>query len=62
MNRNKASGPALLTSYTLENLGDCGVRTLIEIFQDVAVEVKFPHDWKSSRIVPVYKGKCDVLN
>ena len=61
MKLGKAGGPTELTSDMFLALGDEGVDWLTELLNKVWKEEEIPDDWKHSTLIPIFKGKGNIL-
>jgi len=57
----KASGPTEVVVEMIRAAGEQGVKWMTDICNEVVRSGKVPEDWKSSFLVPVYKGKGDPM-
>ena len=62
MKNNKATGPDQIPGEVWKVLGDEGVRILKDVFNMVIKTGRMPEEWRKSILVPIYKGKGDVLS
>ena len=65
MNRmkiGKASGPSGVAIELFEDGGDKCLKSLTNIFNDILFKVKLLEEWMLSSLVPIFKGKGDLLN
>ncbi len=64
INESKTGKARGLTEVVVEMIraaGEQGVKWMTEICNEVVRSGKVPEDWKSSFLVPVYKGKGDPM-
>jgi len=61
MKRHKARGLSGLTAEMIQATGDTGTQWLLDLCNGIAKEGCIPEDWKSSVVLPVYKGKGDPM-
>jgi len=45
----------------IQAIGDVGIQRLTDLCDDIVKEVCIPEDWKSSVVLPIYKGKGDPM-
>jgi len=62
MKRNKAPGLSGLVAEMIQATGDIGTQWILDLcngsfFQEGSI----PEDWKSSVVLPIYKGKGDPM-
>ena len=60
MKKGKASGPTGIVSEMFMAGEDCSVDWLTSL-QFVVAQGRIPDDWKSSILLPVFKGKGDPM-
>jgi len=59
--RHKARGLSGLTAEMIQATGDTGTQWLLDLCNGIVKEGCIPEDWKSSVVLPVYKGKGDPV-
>ena len=57
----KAAGPSGVTAEMIKAAGEQAVDWLTSICNRIVKEESIPESWQMSKLVPVYKGKGDVL-
>ena len=65
MNRmkiGKASGPSEIALEMFKAGGDKCLKSLTNIFNDILFKNKLPEEWMLSSLVPIFKGKGELLN
>ena len=62
MKTEKTAVPSEANVKVIAASGQVGEEVLREICQKVLDRKSIPDDWKTGVVVPVYKGKGDVLN
>ena len=62
MKLGKAPGLSEVTTEMIRSSGERGVKVMREICQRVMDGEGLPNDWKTSVVVPIYKGKGDVMS
>ena len=62
MKSGKATGPSEVSVEMIVGSGEIGVKVMMELCQRVLDDRGMPHDWKISLIVPIFKGKGDVMS
>ena len=62
MKTGKAAGPSEVNFEMIAASGEVGEKVMRELCQRVLDGKGMPDDWKTSMVVPIYKGKGDVLN
>ena len=50
-----------LVSEMIQATGDIGIQWIIDLCNGIVKEGSIPEDWKSSVVLPVYKGKGDPM-
>jgi len=45
----------------IQAIGDVRIQRLTDLCDDIVKEVCIPEDWKSSVVLPIYKGKGDPM-
>ena len=43
----------------IQAIGDVRIQRLTDLCDDIVKEVCIPEDWKSSVVLPIYKGRAD---
>ena len=61
MKRHKAPGLPGLTAELIQATEAIGTHWLLDLCNHIAKEGCIPDDWKSSVILPIYKGKGDPM-
>ena len=61
MERHKAPGLSGLVAETIQATGDIGIQCILELCNGIVKEGSIPEDWKSSVVLPTYKGKGDPM-
>ena len=61
MNSGKATGPSEVSMEMIVANGEIGVTVMMELCQRVLDGRGKPDEWKTSVIVPIFKGKGDVM-
>jgi len=61
MNRHKAPGMSRLSAEMVQVTEDIGTQLLLDLCNGIVKEGCTPEDWKSSVILPIYKGKGDPI-
>ena len=62
MKLGKASGLSEVSMKMINASGKVGIDVMIKLCQRVLDGKEMPEDWKTSVIVPIYKGKGNVAN
>ena len=60
MKKGKAAGPTGIVSEMFMADEDCSVEWLTSLCSLIVVQGRIPDDWKSSILLPVFKGKWNV--
>ena len=60
MKRHKAPGLSGLVAEMIEATGDIGTQWILDLCNDIVKEGSIAEDWKSSVVLPIYKGKGDA--
>jgi len=55
--RHKAPGLTGFVAEMIQATGDIGTQWLLDLFNGIVKEGCIPEDWKSSVVLPIYKGK-----
>ena len=58
----KATGPSEVSLEMIVASGEIGVKVMMELCQRVLDGWKMRDEWKTSVIVPIFKGKSDVMS
>jgi len=61
MNRHKGPGLSGLAAEMIRATGGIGTQWLLDLCSGIVKEGCIPEDWKSSVVLPVYKGKGDPM-
>ena len=61
MKRHKVPGLSGLIAEMIQATGDTGTQWLLDLCNGIAKEGCIPEDWKSSVVLPIYKGKGDPM-
>ena len=61
MKRHKAPGLSGLVAEMIQATGNIGTQWILELCNGIVKEGSIPQDWKSSVVLPVYKGKGDPM-
>jgi len=61
MKKGKAAGPTGTVSEMFIAEEDCSVEWLTSLCNLIAAQGRIPDDWKSSILLPVFKGKGDTM-
>ena len=62
MKSGKATGPSEVSVEMIVASGEIGVKVMMELCQGVLDVRAIPDEWKTSVIVPIFKGKGDVMS
>ena len=62
MKSKKATGPLEVSGEMKVASGEIGVKMIMELCQHVLNGRGIPDEWKTSVIVPIFKGKCDLMS
>jgi len=60
MKRHKAPGLSGLVAEMIQATGDIGIQWILDLCNVIVKEGSIPEDWKSSVVLPIYKGKGDT--
>ena len=60
MKRYKAPGLSGLVAEMIQAIGDIGTQWILDLCNGI-VKKSIPEDWKSSVVLPIYKGKGDPM-
>jgi len=61
MNTHKTTGLSGLAAEMIKATGDIEIRCLLDLCNGIVKEGCFPEDWKSSVVLPIYRGKGDPM-
>ena len=61
MKRHKAPGLSGLVAEMIQAAGDIGTQWILDLCNGIVKEGSTPEDWKSSVVLPIYKGKSDPI-
>jgi len=61
MKRHKAPGTSGLAAEMIQSTGDIGTQWILDLCNGIVKEGCIPEDWKSSMVLPIYKGKGDTM-
>jgi len=61
MKSHKAPGLSGLVAEMIQATGDIGTQWILDLCKGIVKEGCIPEDWKSSVVLPVYKGKGDPM-
>jgi len=61
MKRHKAPALSGLVAEMIQATGDIGTQWILDLCNGIAKKGCIPEDWKSSVVLPIYKGKCDPM-
>jgi len=61
MKRHKAPVLSGLVAEMIQTTGDIGTQWILHLCNGIAKEGCVPEDWRSSMVLPVYKGKWDPM-
>ena len=61
MGKGKACGPDELPIEAVHIILDYKPECIVEAFNNILKSNKMPNDWRKSRMVPIFKGKGDIL-
>jgi len=50
-----------LSGFTVEATEGIGTQWLLDLCNGIVKEGCIPEDWKSTVVLPIYKGKCDPM-
>jgi len=57
MKRRKTSGLSGLVAEMIQATGDIGTQWILDLYKGIVKECCIQEDWKSSMVLPVYRGK-----
>jgi len=60
MKKHEAPGLSWLVAEMIQATGDIGTQWLLDLCNGIVKEGCIPEDWKSSVVLPIYKGKGGV--
>ena len=61
MKRHKAPGLSGLVAEMIQATGDIGTQWILDLCNGIVKEGSIPQDWKSSVVLPIYKGEGDPM-
>ena len=61
MKRHKAPGLSGLVTEMIQATGDTVTQWILDLCNGIVKEGSIPEDWKSSVVLPIYKGKDDPM-
>ena len=61
MRRHKAPGLSGLVAEMIQATGDIGIQWILHSCNGIVKKGSIPEDWKSSVVLPIYKGKGDPM-
>jgi len=61
MKRCKVSGLSGLVAEMIQATGNTGTQWILDLCNDIVKEDYIPEDWKSTVVLPIYKGKGDPM-
>ena len=61
MKRHKAPGLSELAAEMIQATGGTGTQWILDLCNGIVKEGSIPEDWKSSVVLPIYKGKGDPM-
>ena len=62
MKRHKAPGLSGLVTEMIKATGEIGTQWILDLCNGIVKEGSIPEDWKSSVVLPIYKGKGDPMD
>ena len=62
MKSGKAAGPSEVSAEMIAASGEVGIDVMMELCQRVLDGKGMPDEWKTSVVVPIFKGKGDVMS
>ena len=62
MKPGKASGPSEVSTEMIIASGEIGIQVMLEICQRVLDGLGIPAEWKTSVLIPIFKGRGDVMD
>jgi len=61
MKKHKSPGLSGLVTEMIQATGDTGTQWILDLYNGIVKEGCIPEDWKSSMVLPIYKGKGDPM-
>jgi len=61
MKRHQAPGMSVLVAKMIQSIGNIGTQWILDLCNGIVKEGCIPEDWKSSMVLPIYKGKGDPM-
>ena len=61
MKRHKAPGLSGMLTEMIQATGEIGTKWILDLCNGIVKEGSIPEDWKSSVVLPIYKGKGDPM-
>jgi len=61
MKRHKTAGLSGMAAEMIQATGDIGTQWILDLCNGIVKEGSIPEDWKSSVVLPIYKGKGDPM-
>ena len=61
MKRHKAPGLSGLVTEMIQATGEIGTQWILDLCNGIVKKGSIPEDWKSSVVLPIYKGKGDPM-
>jgi len=61
MKRHLSPGLSGLVAKMIQATGDIGTQVILDLCNGIVKEGCIPEDWKSSVVLPIYKGKGDLM-
>ena len=61
MKRHKARGLSGVVAEMIQATVDIGTQWILDLCSGIVKEGSIPEDWKSSVVLPIYKGKGDPM-
>ena len=58
----KTTGPSEVSVEMMVASGEIGIKVMMDLCQLVLDDRETPDEWKTSAIVPIFKGKGDVMS
>ena len=62
MKSGKSTGPSEVSVEMIVLSGEIGVKVMMELCQHVLNSRGMPDEWKTSVIVPIFKGQANVMS
>ena len=59
MKRHKAPGLSRLVAEMIQATGDIRIQRILDLCNGIVKEGSIPEDWKSSVVLPIYKGSVE---